>query len=118
VPELERWLVARTVAGGRLFALSRPDKFGCYGASESKRLNRCLRRIVSDRRLVLQSTRNSAGQTLRREGVDPRVRRRYLGHSDVDLHEKHYDPAELLGPDDLQPVAPVLARYLLGLLKA
>ena len=118
VPELERWLVERAVARGRLFPLSRPDRFGCYGAAESKRLNRCLRRIVSDRRLVLQSTRNSAGQTLRREGVDPRVRRRYLGHSDVDLHEKHYDPAELLGPDDLQPVAPVLARYLLGLLKA
>ncbi|MBD5802356.1 Tyrosine recombinase XerC [Azoarcus sp. Aa7] len=108
-PELHAWFRARKAAGGRLFPDSPPDKYGHYGNAESKRLNRALRKHFADRRLVLQSIRNTVGQALRRADVDPRVRRRFLGHADIDIHDKHYDPAELLGAADLIGAAPVLA---------
>lgn len=108
-PELHAWLRARKADGGRLFPDSPPDKYGHYGNAESKRLNRALRKHFADRRLVLQSIRNTVGQALRRAEVDPRVRRRFLGHADIDIHDKHYDSAELLGAADLIGAAPVLA---------
>ncbi|AYH43513.1 hypothetical protein CDA09_08975 [Azoarcus sp. DN11] len=106
--DLDGWLTARKAAGGQLFAGSAPDRYGHYGAAESKRLNRTLREHFTDRRLVLQSIRNTVGQTLRRANVDPRIRRRYLGHADIDVHDKHYDPAELLGATDLMAATPIL----------
>lgn len=109
LPELHMWLQERISKNGRLFTDARADKHGHYGNAESKRLNRILRKHFPDRRLVLQSIRTTVGQTLRRNGIDPRVRRRALGHADVDIHDKHYDPAELLGAADLESIAPVLA---------
>ncbi|MCC4118557.1 tyrosine-type recombinase/integrase [Aromatoleum toluclasticum] len=106
--DLDGWLTARKAAGEQLFASSAPDRYGHYGAAESKRLNRTLRKHFTDRRLVLQSIRNTVGQTLRRANVDPRIRRRFLGHADIDVHDKHYDPAELLGATDLMAATPIL----------
>ena len=108
LPVLRNWLTERRFQGGPLFKEARPDAFGHYGNLESKRLNRILRTLTTDRRQVLQSTRNSAGQAMRRAGVDPRVRRRVLGHADLDIHEKHYDPGELLSVEDLMPAATAL----------
>lgn len=109
MPELETWLKVRLAQGGALFPDARADVYGHYGSAESKRLNRMLRKgVTTDRQIVLQSTRNTVGRALRRGGVDSRVRRRYLGHTDVDIHDKHYDPAELLGAEDLLVAAPVL----------
>ncbi|WP_159099362.1 tyrosine-type recombinase/integrase [Parazoarcus communis] len=106
--EFRKWIDARVASGQRLFPDATPDKYGHFGNAESKRLNRTLRMISSDRRLVLQSTRNTAGVNLRRAGVDPRVRRRLLGHADIDIHDRHYDPAELLTAEDLMCAAPTL----------
>jgi integrase len=109
LPDLEAWLGARKAAGARLFPDSAPDRYGHYGNAQSKRLNRVLRAHFADRRLVLQSLRNTVAQTLRRDGVEARVRRRFLGHADLDIHDMHYDPAELLGAADLRTAVPVLA---------
>ncbi|MDD5387894.1 MAG: tyrosine-type recombinase/integrase [Gallionellaceae bacterium] len=115
MPELKDWLEGRLEAQGPLFPDARADRHGHFGNAESKRLNKTLRKnVTANRRVVLQSTRNTVGRALRRADVDPRVRRRYLGHVDLDIHDRHYDPAELLGADDLMAVAPVLNQLALS----
>lgn len=110
-PELERWLIRRALGGvgeSPLFVDARPDAFGHLGAAESKRLNRIIRTLYVDRRIVLESVRNTVARTMRAEGVDPRVRRAMLGHADLDIHETHYDPEGLMTVEDFMPVVPVL----------
>lgn len=111
--ELDPWLSNAVDRGGFLFADASTNRFGIRSAAISKRLNRVLREVVPDeKRLVLQSLRNTAGQTLRRQAVDPRVRRRFLGHSDADLHDRHYDPGELLDENDLFPAADAISQWI------
>ncbi|MCX9157192.1 tyrosine-type recombinase/integrase [Niveibacterium sp. 24ML] len=112
LPALQAWLAERLAQGGALFPAARPDARGRLGNAESKRINRALRALCPDRHIVLESTRNAAARTLRRGGVDPRVRRRALGHRDVDVHEQHYDPAARLDDEDLASAAPVLNAAL------
>lgn len=110
-PELERWLSLRTHTAAPsefLFRDAQADGFGCFGGPESKRLNRVIRSLHDDRRIVLESIRNAVARTLRAEGVDPRVRRAMLGHADVDIHERHYDPEALMTVEDFLEVVPVL----------
>lgn len=110
-PELERWLTHRTSTAASsvfLFAEARADSLGCFGGAESKRLNRVIRSIHNDKRIVLESIRNTVARTLRAEGVDPRVRRAILGHTDVDIHERHYDPEALMTIEDFMEAVPVL----------
>lgn len=110
---LDEWLRTRVRQGGRLFPDLTQNKFGQWSGAVSKRLNRRLRQWVSkDRRLVLESTRNTAARALRREKVDPRLRVRYLGHADVGIHDQHYDPADLIDGPDLMDAAQSIARYL------
>ena len=112
-PELESWLSSAAERNGYLFTKGSTNRFGIRSAAASQRLNRALRKVIPDeQRLVLQSLRNTAGQRLRRSGVDPRVRRRFLGHKDIDLHDKHYDPAELLDEADLLPAAEAIANWI------
>lgn len=108
--ELERWIVRRREAGGPLFGHAIRDKHGHYGCAESKRINATIRGLHSDKRLVLESVRNTVARTLRADGVDPRVRRGLLGHADIDVHEQHYDPEGLLTAEDFLPAVPVLVR--------
>ena len=110
-PELERWLVLRVSVAeptDYLFQEAHPDNLGCFGGAESKRLNGVIRAVHEDRRIVLESIRNTVARTLRAEGVDPRVRRAMLGHADVDVHERHYDPEALMTVEDFMPAVPVL----------
>lgn len=120
-PELEAWLKKRT-AGAKcdelLFADAKADKFGHFGAAESKRLNGVIRTLFKDKRLVLESIRNTVARTLRADGVDPRVRRGFLGHADLDIHEKHYDPEGLLTIDDLIPAVQALEGLAAKVLNA
>lgn len=111
IPPLAHWLAVRSKADGLIFEHAKPDKYGHYGNVESKRLNGIIRTLYSDRRLVLESTRNTVARTLRCEEVDPRVRRGLLGHADIDIHERHYDPVGLITPEDLVPAATVLAAF-------
>lgn len=107
---LEDWLLRHREADCPLFADARRDKHGHYGCAQSKRLNAIIRRFFSDKRLVLESVRNTVARTLRADGVDPRVRRGLLGHADIDVHEQHYDPEGLLTVEDFLPAVPVLHR--------
>lgn len=110
-PELERWLSLRTHTAAPsefLFGDAQADGFGCFGGPESKRLNRVIRSLHDDKRIVLESIRNTVARTLRAEGVDPRVRRAILGHTDVDIHERHYDPEALMTIEDFMEAVPVL----------
>lgn len=89
------------------------NRHGIRSAAASQRLNRVLRKLIpGERRLVLQSMRNTIGQVLRRAHVDPRVRKRFLGHADTDIHDRHYDPAELLDDTDLLPATEAIVRWL------
>lgn len=110
-PALSRWLTERSVAEGRLFAHAKPDRYGHFGGAESKRLNGVIRSLYPDRRLVLESVRNTVARTLRYKEVEPRVRRAFLGHADLDIHERHYDPAGLLTVDDFMPAARALVEF-------
>lgn len=110
LPELATWLSARLASGGALFPNAKADKNSNFGNAESKRINRRLRTINADRRVVAQSTRNRAARVMSRAGVDPRLRRRQLGQSDRDIHERHYDPANLLDVDDYVPAALALGQ--------
>lgn len=110
-PELEQWLTHRVTAAepsDSLFQEAHPDKHGCFGGAESKRLNRVIRTVHADKRIVLESIRNTVARTMRAEGVDPRVRRAMLGHADADVHEMHYDPEALMTVEDFMQVVPVL----------
>lgn len=112
-PSLRDWLTQRIASGGFLFADASQNRHGIRSAAASQRLNRILRRLFPDEhRLVLQSLRNTASRIMSRAGVDPRVRRRYLGHADLDIHERHYDPADLLDACDLLPAAETIIQWL------
>ena len=110
---LDTWLRQRVEDGGFLFVHGSKNRHGSRSDAAGKRLGRILRRLFPDEpRLVLQSLRNTVGRVLRQAGVDPRIRRRYLGHADIDIHDRHYDPAELLDEDDLLPAALAVADWL------
>jgi integrase len=117
VPGMAEWFSARIAAGGRLFPEMQANAYGDFGGAASKRINRLINKhLARDRRLVLQSTRQTVAVTLRRLGVDARVRRRFLGHEDEGLHEHVYDPGERLEFADLLPAADAVSRYVGGLL--
>ena len=101
VPGLHERLLVLTKTSGRLFPHLTPNKYGDVSTAASKRLNLRIRRIVGgDRRLVLESLRNTAAPAMRRAGVDPDERRAFLGHAPLDIHQDHYDKilaSELLG---------------------
>ena len=119
VPGMAEWFSARLAAGGRLFPEMQANAYGDFGGAASKRINRLINTHLSrDRRLVLQSTRQTVAVTLRRLGVDARVRRRFLGHEDEGLHEQVYDPGERLEFADLLPAADAIGRFVGGLLKS
>lgn len=112
-PGLSEWLSTQVDAGGFLFENASCNRHGIRSAAASQRLNRVLRKLIpGERRLVLQSMRNTIGQVLRRAHVDPRVRKRFLGHADTDIHDRHYDPAELLDDTDLLPATEAIVRWL------
>jgi integrase len=116
-PGMAEWFSARLAAGGRLFPEMQANAHGDFGGAASKRINRLINRhLARDRRLVLQSTRQTVAVTLRRLGVDARIRRRFLGHEDEGLHEQVYDPGERLEFADLLPAADAVSRYVGGLL--
>lgn len=112
-PGLDAWLAEHIKDGCYIFPDMRYDRYGKRGSAASKRLNRILRVIFpDDRRLVLQSTRNTASRIMRRADTDPRVRRRFLGHADVGIHDRYYDPGELLDDTDLEAGSVAIANYL------
>lgn len=114
LPELDAWIRERLGDKGYLFPNGSSNKYGIRSAAASRRLNRLIRDLFSDdRRLVLQSTRPTANRAMRRANTDPRIRRRFLGHADIDVHERHYDPGELLDDRDLLPGSTALADFLL-----
>lgn len=117
-PELDSWLNKRSEAGGYLFPEGSRSKYGIRSSAASKRLNRILRKLFpADRRLVLQSTRNTAAAIMRRGGTDQRVRRRFLGHADNNIHDRHYETGELLDEHDLDAGARRIVEYLHRLLE-
>jgi len=90
----ERLTKLKQIAGkdGKLFNHFTPNKYGMYGGAFSTRLNRRIDEVLGpDRRLVLESLRNTAAPTMRRAGVDPDERRVFMGHAPVDIHSAHYD---------------------------
>lgn len=118
ISDFDHWLDKRLSASGYLFPNGSRNRYGIRSAAASQRLNRLLRKLFpDDRRLVLQSTRNTAGRVMRRSNTDPRVRQRLLGHADISIHDKHYDPAALLDDQDLLEGADAIANYLSSLLR-
>ncbi|MHB1241760.1 MAG: hypothetical protein ACYC18_14875 [Gammaproteobacteria bacterium] len=112
-PRLDVWVRARVEAGGYVFAHGSTNKYGVRSAAAGRRLNRLLRTLYPhDRRLVLQSTRSTANRVMRRADTDPRIRRRFLGHADTGIHDRHYDPGELLDDQDLEAGSAALADFL------
>ncbi len=110
---LEDWLAARVAQGGPLFPDLRPNKYGLLGDAVSKRLNRRIDKYVSaDRRLVLESLRNTAARAMRRQGADARLRQRHLGHAAFGVHDVHYDPSDLIDDVDLAETAEAIASFL------
>ena len=117
LPSLDAWLAARLESDGYIFIEASHNQYGDRGAAASKRLNTLLRKMFpDDRRLVLQSTRNTISQVMRRAEIDPRVRRRFLGHADRDIHDRHYDPGELLDGHDLESASVAIAAFIRGAL--
>lgn len=112
-PDLGDWVARRVESGGFIFSETSNNRYQTRSTCASKRLNRALRKLVPhERRLVVQSLRNTASRVMSRAGVDPRVRRRYLGHADVDIHELYYDPADLIDACDLLPAAETILNWL------
>lgn len=117
-PELDSWLEERIVDGGFIFPDGSKNKYGTRSDAAGKRLNRLVRALFpDDRRLVLQSTRSTANRAMRRAETDPRVRRRFMGHADIDIHERHYDQGEQLDDQDLETGSVALAAYLRDVLR-
>lgn len=117
-PNLDAWLTDRLETGGYLFPDGSNNKYGIRSDAASKRLNRILRSMFpDDRRLVLQSTRSTANRVMRRADTDTRIRHRFLGHADTGIHDRHYDPGELLDDQDLESGSAALADFLLGVLR-
>jgi len=113
LPAMDQWLTERLAEGGFLFQTQSENKYGKRSAAASRRLNRFLRALFpDDRRLVLQSIRNTISRIMRRGKTDPRVRTRFLGHADVGIHDQHYDPGELLDDTDLESGASAIADFL------
>lgn len=116
--ELDSWLEERIADGGYIFPNGSENKYGTRSDAAGKRLNRLVRALFpDDRRLVLQSTRCTANRTMRRAETDPRIRRRFLGHADTDIHDRHYDPGEQLDDQDLEAGSAALAAYLRDVLR-
>lgn len=114
-PVMDRWLASHT-SGEYIFPQGSINKHRVRSAAASKRLNRRLRRMFpADRRLVLQSTRTTTAQIMRREGVDIRIRLRYLGHYEADIHMRHYEAGDQLNAEDLKHGSDAIGRYLLRL---
>ncbi len=98
---------------GQLFPELFEDQHGDLSNRESKRINRLIDKVVGkDRRYVLQSTRPTTAVALRRAGMDTRLRRRFLGHTDGDIHEAHYEPGEILTCEDFIPLAIALRDFV------
>ncbi|MDE2343878.1 MAG: tyrosine-type recombinase/integrase [Betaproteobacteria bacterium] len=89
----ERLVALKKMAGkGMLFSHLKANVYGQYGGAVGKRLNKRIDDAVSkDRRLVLESLRNTAAPAMRHAGIDADERRLFLGHAPSDLHAKHYD---------------------------
>ncbi|OOG22670.1 hypothetical protein B1C78_14685 [Thioalkalivibrio denitrificans] len=112
-PEMDAWIDSHR-SSEYLFPDGSANKYGKRGDAAGKRINGLVRKLFpDDRRLVLQSTRNTAGQVLRRGHVDPRIRQRFLGHADSSLHDKHYDPGALLDSDDFWSGSVAIACHLM-----
>jgi integrase len=104
---------------GALFPELIEDQHGDRSNRESKRINRLIDKVIGkDRRYVLQSTRPTAAVVLRRAGMDTRLRRRFLGHTDGDIHEAHYEPGEILTSEDFIPLAIALRDFVKPLFPA
>lgn len=117
-PALDAWITDRSRSDGYLFTEMQIDKNGTRGAAAAKRLNCLLRQIApDDKRLVLQSVRNTMAQVMRRAGVDPRVRYRFVGHADAGIHDKHYDPADSFDDHDLESGSLAIADFLIDTLR-
>lgn len=92
IPALDEWLTARLAAGGYLFPDGSQNKYNTRSSAASKRINRRIRLLFpDDNRLVLQSTRCTANKIMREADIDTRLRRRTLGHTCNNAHDKHYD---------------------------
>ncbi len=89
----ERLLALKKLVGqGMVFSHLTANVYGLYGGAVGKRLNKRIDDAVgTDRRLVLESLRNTAAPAMRRAGIDADERRLFLGHAPADLHAKHYD---------------------------
>nr|WP_276595196.1 tyrosine-type recombinase/integrase [Roseateles albus] len=113
VPGLhERLGQLKKLAGeeGKLFFHFIPNKYGMHGGAFSTRMNRRIDEVLGpDRRLVLESLRNTAAPTMRRAGVDPDERRVFMGHAPVDIHSAHYDR---LHADDLVQASTAVANMV------
>lgn len=113
-PELHAWLRKRIAEGGDIFPTGSRNRYGIRSGAAGKRINRLIQQLFpKDGRLVLQSLRNTASRVMRQADVDPRIRRRFLGHADDGIHDRHYDPARLLDARDLEPGSVALASFLL-----
>lgn len=113
IPLLDAWIDERMIFGGFLFPDGSVTSKGARSGAASKRLNRIVRKLFpDDRRLVLQSTRNTISRAMRRSDTDIRVRKRLLGHADVGVHESHYDPGILLDDSDLESASDAIGAYL------
>lgn len=89
----ERLVTLKSQAGpGRLFSHLTTNCYGAYSGAIGKRLNKRIDRVLGDdRRLVLESLRNTAAPAMRRAGVDGDERRMFMGHAPIDIHARHYD---------------------------
>ena len=101
---------------GLLFQHLSVNMYGIYSGALSMRVNRRMDDVLGeDRRLVLESLRNTAAPTLRRAKVDDYERRSFMGHAPSNIHERHYD---VLTVDDLlepaQAVSRLVAKSLQG----
>lgn len=72
----------------RLFPACKPDKYGCHSAALSKRVNRDIDKVTTDRRHVAHSMRHTFAEACDRAGVPERIRIRFMGHSGIREDEK------------------------------
>jgi len=114
-PDMDDW-IERHQSFAFIFPNGSKNKHGIRSAAASKRLNRLIRKYFpDDKRLVLQSTRNTVARIMRRENVDIRVRYRFLGHKDAGIHMTHYDHSSQMDAEDLMAASKAIARHLLTL---
>lgn len=115
VPGLHERLVELSRRPGRLFPdYAASSVTGTVGNALSKRVNRRIKRLFGGARgLVFESLRKTAVARLRHAGIDPVVRRQFLGHAATTIHDKHYE-AGTADDEDLECAALVLAEALKG----